>query len=118
MTALKGLVLVVRFGLEVGALVALGYWGFTTEGGTLTKIVLGLGAPLLAAVLWGLFASPKARFGNEELRAVVELVVFGGAALALAAAGHTLLAIAFAAIALVDSVLVRLLGDSSRFSGT
>jgi Protein of unknown function (DUF2568) len=73
---------------------------------------------LLAAVLWGLFASPKARFGNEELRAVVEIVVFGGAALALAAAGHTQLALAFAAVALVNGLLVRLLGESSGFSGT
>jgi Protein of unknown function (DUF2568) len=117
-TALRGVVLAARFGLEIGALVALGYWGFTTGDGTVTKIVLGLGAPLLAAVLWGLFASPKARFEDEVLRAIVELVVFGGAALALAAAGRPVLAIAFAVIALVDSVLVRLLDDSSAFSET
>jgi hypothetical protein len=118
MSALKGLVLAVRFGLEVGALVALAYWGFTTDGGTFTRIVLGLGAPLLAAVLWGLFASPKARFKSEPRRAVVEIVVFGSAALALSDVGQPKLAIAFAVIALVDSVLVRLLDDSSGFSGT
>jgi hypothetical protein len=107
--AFKGVVLAIRFGLELAALVALGYWGFKTGGGTVTKIVLGLGAPLLAAVLWGLFASPKARFPNEALRAVVEIAVFGGAALALAAAGHTQLAVAFAVVAVVDSGLVRLI---------
>ena len=76
MDIVKGLLLGVRFGLELAALVALGYWGFTT-GGTLTRIVLGLGAPLLAAVLWGLFVSPKAKFGNDVVRAVGETVVFG-----------------------------------------
>jgi hypothetical protein len=118
MEIVKGLLLVVRFVLELAALAALGYWGFTTGGDTLTKIVLGLGAPLLAAVLWGLFVSPKARFGNEVLRAVVETVVFGGAVLALAAAGRTQLAIVFASIALLDSVLVRLPHASSSFSGS
>ncbi len=109
MEVVKGLLLGVRFGLELAALAALGYWGFTTDGGTLTKIILGLGAPLLAAVLWGLFVSPKARFGNEVLRGVVEAVVFGGAVLALADAGHPQLSIAFAVVAVVDSVLVRLI---------
>ena len=107
MDIVKGLLLGFRFGLELAALVALGYWGFTT-GGTLTRIVLGLGAPLLAAVLWGLFVSPKAKFGNDVVRAVGETVVFGGAVLALADAGLPQLAIAFAVVAVVDSVLVRL----------
>ena len=108
MAGLKAVLLVVRFGLELAALVALGYWGFTT-GGTVVRIVLGIGAPLLAAVLWGLFVSPKAKYGNEVLRAAFEIVVFGGAALALADSGHTGLAIAFAAVALADSVLVRVI---------
>jgi hypothetical protein len=107
--AVRGVLLAVRFALELAALVALGYWGFTTEGGTVKKIVLGLGAPLLAAVLWGLFASPKARFGNAVRQAAVEIAVFGSAALALAAARHTQLAVAFAVVAVVDSVLVRLI---------
>jgi hypothetical protein len=105
----KGLLLAVRFGLELAALSALGYWGVTTTYAAVSKSVLGLGAPLVAAVLWGLFVSPKARFQSPLLKAVFEIAVFGGAALALLAAGHAGLAITFAVVALLDSVLVRVL---------
>ena len=63
---LKGLLLAIRFGLELAALAALGYWGIETGDGAVTKIVLGLGAPLVAAVLWGLFVSPKAGFSRRS----------------------------------------------------
>ena len=109
MEGVKGLLLAVRFGLELAALSALGYWGITTGAGVLSKIILGLGAPLVAAVLWGLFVSPKARVQSPLLKAVFEIVVFGGAVLALQAAGHAGLAITFAVVALLDSVLVRVL---------
>ena len=112
MAGFRGLLLAVRFGLELTALVALGYWGFETGDGTVTKVVFGLGAPLVAAVLWGLFVSPKARFQSPVLKALIELIVFGGAALALVDADQAGLAIAFAVVALVDSVLLRLFADS------
>lgn len=109
MEGVKGLLLAVRFGLELAALVALGYWGFETGDGTVTKIVLGLGAPLVAAVLWGLFVSPKARFQSPASKAVFELVVFVAAVLALVDADQTGFAIAFAVVAILDSALVRVL---------
>ncbi len=109
MEVVKGFLLAVAFGLELAALAALGYWGFKTGGSTAMKLVLGLGAPLLAAVVWGLFVAPKATVDNEVLRIVFEIAVFGAAALALVAVGRTGLAIAFAAVAVVDDVLVRLL---------
>lgn len=105
----KWFLLAVAFALELAALAALGYWGFKTGGSTATKLALGLGAPILAAVIWGLFVAPKATVDNEALRIIFEIVVFGAAALALVAVGRTSLAIAFAAVALVDDVLVRLL---------
>src|SRR5689334_23481657 len=57
-----------RFLLELCMLAALGYWGFQAGDGPVLKIVLGLGAPLLAAVVWGLFIAPRA------IRPVRELV--------------------------------------------
>ena len=48
-----------RFVLELAALTALGYWGFAEHEGVL-QWLLGLGAPLLAAVVWGAFVAPKA----------------------------------------------------------
>ena len=52
--------LALRFFLELCALVAVGYWGFKTAGGTPSKIGVGIGAPLVAAVVWGVFVAPSA----------------------------------------------------------
>ena len=48
--------------LELAALAALAYWGAVTPDSTVLKVVLAIGAPLLAALVWGTFVSPKARF--------------------------------------------------------
>ena len=58
--------LALRFLLEVCALVALGYWGFKTGGSLITKLALGIGAPLLAAVLWGTFVAPAQWWRCQE----------------------------------------------------
>ena len=51
--------------MELLALLALGYWGMRVGGGPVTKTALGLGAPLCAAVLWGLFAAPLLPFRSS-----------------------------------------------------
>ncbi|WP_439027025.1 YrdB family protein [Haloarchaeobius sp. DT45] len=100
-------VLASRFLLELGVLVALGYWGFRAGDGSLVRYGLALGLPLLAAVVWGLFVSPKARVPLRGLsRLSVELAVFGGGSLALYAAGFPALAVAFAVVAVVNRALV------------
>jgi hypothetical protein len=88
--------------------VALGYWGVRTGGGPVTKTALGIGAPLFAAVLWGLFAAPRATVSVPLVGFLVALAVFGSAAVALFATGHRVLAIAFVLLVVVNSVLVRL----------
>ena len=55
MIVLKYANLALAFFLELCALAALGYWGFVTGEGLPARIGLGVGAPLLAAVLWGAF---------------------------------------------------------------
>ena len=109
MAALKGLLLAVRFALELGALAALGYWGFKAGGTTAARIVLGVGAPIAAIVLWWTFVSPNAPVENGVLKAGVEAMVFGSAVFALFAVDRPRLAVPFALVALVDGVLVRLL---------
>ncbi len=95
-----------RFLLELGALAALAYWGFSTQDGA-AAWALGLGAPLAAATFWGLFVAPKARYPvSPSGRVVLGLVVFGLAAAALADAGRTLLAIVFAALALLNGAVM------------
>ena len=45
--------LAVRLLCELGLLVALAVWGFHAGSGLAADLVLGLGAPLLAAAVWG-----------------------------------------------------------------
>lgn len=59
MDSLKVINLAVRLLLEICALIAVGYWGFKTGSGWLLKILFGIGAPILIAVLWGMFGAPK-----------------------------------------------------------
>ena len=99
--------LTVAFLLEVCALAALCYWGVRTGGGPVTKTALGLGTPLFAAVLWGLFAAPRALVSVPLVGLGVKLIVFGSAVAALYTTGHRGLAIAFAVLVVVNSVLVR-----------
>ncbi|RSN64795.1 YrdB family protein [Actinomadura sp. WAC 06369] len=97
------------FLVEMAAFAALAWWGFDAGGGLPAGLALGAAAPAAAIVLWGLFAAPKARY-DAGLPAVllVKAAVFAAAALALLGVGHSTPAIAFAAIALVNTVLATL----------
>lgn len=109
MSVVTMLILAVRFLLELAALAALGYWGFRAGagGGLPMKLLLGLGVPLAAAVLWGAFIAPKASFPvTVPIRILLEAAVFGSAAAALYASGHARLALVFVIVAVVDSALV------------
>jgi hypothetical protein len=104
---IKGANLALRFLLELCALGALAYWGFKTGSGPITKIGLGLGAPLLAAVVWGVFVSPQAPVALPgPLSLVLQALVFGSAAAALAYAGHHTLALVFLAVVVINAVLM------------
>jgi hypothetical protein len=107
LTLAKPANLAVRFLLELCALGALGYWGFVVGGNPVVKPALGLGAPLLAAAVWGTFVAPKAVVPlNMPLRLVPEALVFGSAVAALFATGHPLLAVCLAVLAAVNRALV------------
>ena len=97
--------LTVAFATELAALVALGHWGVVQGGSTASRLLLGRGIPVLAAVLWGLFAAPKAPVQIAVLAVVVKILVFGSAVLALVSTGHPRLAAALAIAALLSSVL-------------
>jgi hypothetical protein len=100
--------LALAFLLELCALAALGYWGVWVGSGPVTKTALGIGAPLFAAILWGVFAAPRAPVSVPLVGLVVKVIVFGSAVAALYTTDHRGLAIAFAVIVLVNSLLVRL----------
>jgi hypothetical protein len=100
--------LALAFVLGLCALVALGYWGVSVGGGPVAKIALGLGAPLFAAVLWGLFAAPRAAVSVPLVGLGVKLIVFGSAVVALYATGHRTFAIVFTVIVVANGALMRL----------
>jgi hypothetical protein len=109
MRILRAANLALRFLLELATLVALGYWGFTVGDGLLLKIVLGLGAPLAAIVLWGLFGAPRAlRPVGEPWHLLLEVVVFGSAVPALIAAGQPGWALVFGALLVGNRLLMYL----------
>jgi hypothetical protein len=77
----------------------------------LIKIVFGLGAPLIAAVVWGAFVSPKAAVPlSAPMWILVQAGVFGAAIAALAASGRPTLAWTLGTAAIVNGVLMYLLG--------
>lgn len=49
--------LILRFILEIAALIAQGYWGWTQHEG-IARLLLGIGIPLIFAALWGIFRVP------------------------------------------------------------
>jgi hypothetical protein len=97
MNTLKMANLALRFALEICLLVALGSWGWNAGGTLPLKLLLAVGAPLAAAVVWGLFIAPRATIAVPlGVWLLLQLLLFGLALAGLVAAGHPALAIAFA----------------------
>jgi hypothetical protein len=100
-----------RFFLELAALGSLAYWGFTDRSGV-GQWVLGLGAPLVAATVWGTFVAPKAtRPTVDPLRLALELLVFGSGVVALVAADQAALALVLAALVTAHLALTFVFGQ-------
>lgn len=87
--------LAVRFLLEICALLSLGLWGWQRSDGLL-RFLLAIGLPLIAAVVWGVFAVPgdPSRSGEAPVpvpgmvRLGLELALFACAVWALSSAGY------------------------------
>jgi hypothetical protein len=98
------LTLAVRFGLELAMLGVYGAWGWRAANRPLA-FVLAIGLPLLAAVLWGAFVSPKAAVVTPGIvRLAVEAALFGGATWMLLTLGAPSLAASFAGLALLQAI--------------
>jgi hypothetical protein len=105
MKVLEGANLGLRFLLELSVLAATAYWGFEAESGVIGWL-LAVGAPALVIVVWALFLAPKRTIElAKPIRLVLEFMVFGAAALALAAAGEETLAVVFAVVAAISGTL-------------
>ncbi|MDQ0962173.1 hypothetical protein QFZ66_006051 [Streptomyces sp. B4I13] len=92
----------VLFLIELGALAAVSYWGFSTA----HPWLLGLAAPATLVALWALCGSPRARFKTRGWgRAGFELAWFGSGVVALWAAGAHGLAPGFALVCAASKAL-------------
>lgn len=96
---------VLRFLLELFAIVSPGVWGFVAWP-LAWNILVGIGAPALAILLWALFRSPRAVLHVDAfVKAIVELVVMGSAAFAWWSLGQPIVALVFAGVATVSGVI-------------
>jgi hypothetical protein len=106
MSLLPGINAGLSFLLELSMLASLGYWGFKTGESWVVKAFLGLGAPALAAVLWGIYCAPKAakRLQGWSL-AGLEIVLLSTGAAALYFSGQAQLAWIYTLLLVINRIL-------------
>jgi len=109
MKILKAINLAFSFFLELAMLASFCYWGFLSQNNVWLKWGLGLGMPLIIAILWGFTLAPKA---NRRLKLregiILSFGLFCLAALALYLSDYPMLAIFMITISLINRLLVLL----------
>lgn len=96
---------VLQFFIELFAFASLALWGFVAWP-LPWNIVVGIGAPLIAIVLWGLFLSPKAVLQIDNYaKALIEIAIMVTAAYVWWDLGQPIIAIVFAVVAAVSGVI-------------
>ena len=92
------IVVALRFFIEIFMLGAFMYWGFHIDKGMLIKVLLGIGSPLLMAIIWGAFIAPKASFPvSVPVGVILQIIIFGLAGAALYFSGKQTIAVIFLA---------------------
>ncbi|WP_258027528.1 YrdB family protein [Microbacterium sp. BH-3-3-3] len=87
------------------AFVTLAVWGFLAWPFP-WNIVVGIGAPALAVLVWALFVSPRAVLAvHPFIRALVELFVYAAATVAWWSMGQAAIGLVFAIVAVVVGAL-------------
>lgn len=90
---------------EIVAFGTLALWGFTMWPFP-WNIVMGLGAPLVAILVWALFVSPRAVLAvHPFVRALVELLVYASATVAWWSMGNAWIGAAFGVVAVAIGVV-------------
>lgn len=103
---LFGANLVLAFLLEILALLFLSDWGWHNGASTGTRLLQAIAVPLVAAVVWGLFAAPKARIPVPlPAQLAVKALVFGAATWALFDLRMPVLGVLFALVVIVNTVV-------------
>jgi hypothetical protein len=107
MEIIKSANLAARFLLELCMLAALGYSGVHIGRSLVAKIVLGIGVPLVAVVVWSLYLAPASSLRvHGTLYLGLQVVIFGLAASALYAVGRSTLAGALLLAVMLNGALM------------
>ncbi len=80
--------------------------GWQADASTLVRIVLAIGLPVIAAVVWGLFAAPRARVKSAALQLVTKVVVLGAGVVAGFLVLPLVWAVIVAVVVVVNTVLM------------
>ena len=106
----KAINLVAAFFLEIAMLIALGYVGFQYPENIILKYLLMILLPLIAAILWGIFAAPKSRLRLQQpYRMFFAMIIFGVAVFLLYRSGITTVAVVFGILVLINQLLLLIL---------
>jgi hypothetical protein len=104
---LKSFNLSLAFFLELAMLAAFAYWGFHSGQSTIIKIGLGIGIPLLTAVIWGLFMAPNSSMRLQGAAYLaLKLVLFGLAVAALITTSKDTLGIVLGVVVVINTILL------------
>lgn len=97
---------ILRFALELFALLSLGFWGYLGWPFPIPGIFFLFGTPLFAAVVWGLFRSPKAVFPLDPVgRVLVEVFVMGAAVATWFVLDYPIVGLIFGVVAAVSGII-------------
>ena len=97
---------VLRVVLELFAVFSLGFWGYIAWPFPWPGALFMVGAPLFAAVVWGLFRSPKALFPLDVVgRSLVEIFVMGAAVAVWFMIGYPVVGVIFGIVASISGVI-------------
>lgn len=96
---------IVAFLVEIAAIVVLAVWGFLGWA-VPWNVVIGIGAPVIALVVWALFVSPRSVFAvHPFIRALVELSIYASATIALWDMGAAWAGLGYGVIAVTIGLL-------------
>jgi hypothetical protein len=104
--------MLLAFLVEVAMLILLGHWGYHLFDNMAMKILFAVLAPLVAAILWAIFAAPKSKTRlKQPLLLVFKLVMFIGTAILLYWSGHIYIAAALTFFGLLNQSLSIITND-------
>ncbi len=106
LTIMKQANLLLALLLELGVLAALVYWGFVTGAALPVKVVLGIGAPVVAIIIWSIWGAPRSQRRLQGASYWLLRIAFNAAgAVALYLANQPIWAVIFVLLAAINCIL-------------